>query len=238
MLYILISVVIVIFIIIVLKIIFKKVKITKEKKEKEANEQILLTKAEQGDVEAQLELSKKYLNGGEIIEKNPHKGIEWLNKVILQGSAEGHYLLSICYKNGNGIQEDSNKAKEHLLQAANKGHERAKEDLMDANDVFNRGLNYNDQGEFDKALQDFNKIIYSHHSNLKGVTKDLEMASWFNRGVAYNNLAVKAYGINEKMNHMSTASSSFTQVIRYDTNYERKQKAQMWIDEYNRNKSY
>ena len=59
----------------------------------------------------------------EIMEQN----IETLKNAAEQGDAEALYQLGNCYQNGEGVEQDIEKAIEWWLKAADLGHEKASE---------------------------------------------------------------------------------------------------------------
>ena len=83
--------------------------------------QTVQEKANQGDATAQIALANYYFlgnNGAE--EKNPQKGIEWLQKAVDQNNAEAQYLMSELYLTPEeyGLKPDDEKAKKLLLKSA------------------------------------------------------------------------------------------------------------------------
>lgn len=83
--------------------------------------QYLEKSAENGYVEAQVELGRKLVSG-DGIGKDPTKAIVWFNKAVEQESADAHYYLGLCYKSGDGVQKSVEKAQENFEQAAKRGY--------------------------------------------------------------------------------------------------------------------
>ncbi|EMS78419.1 Sel1 repeat-containing protein [Desulfotignum phosphitoxidans DSM 13687] len=63
------------------------------------------TKAENGDLKAQLYLAIAHMHKG----KN-EEGIEWLNKSIKSGNTDAEFFLGSCYANGWAVEKDISKA--------------------------------------------------------------------------------------------------------------------------------
>jgi len=88
----------------------------------------LMQIAEQGDVQAQLDLAKMYYDGKDA----PQDYIEtakWLTKAANQGDAEAQCGLGIIYFDGLGTEKDYKTAAEWWTRAANQGYERAQKNL-------------------------------------------------------------------------------------------------------------
>ena len=88
----------------------------------------LIQIAEQGDVQAQLDLARTYYDGKDT----PQDYIEtakWLTKAANQGDAEAQCGLGIIYFDGLGTEKDYKTASEWWTKAANQGYERAQKNL-------------------------------------------------------------------------------------------------------------
>ncbi len=88
----------------------------------------LMQIAEQGDVQAQLDLAKMYYDEKDA----PQDYIEaakWLTKAANQGNAEAQCGLGIIYFDGLGTEKDYKTAAEWWTKAANQGYERAQKNL-------------------------------------------------------------------------------------------------------------
>lgn len=76
-----------------------------------------LEKADAGDAEAQNEVALM------LISNDKHKSaIYWLELAAKQNFADSMSLLSQCYMNGNGVQQDKNIGMMWLAKAASFGH--------------------------------------------------------------------------------------------------------------------
>ncbi|MCL2406100.1 MAG: GNAT family N-acetyltransferase [Defluviitaleaceae bacterium] len=80
----------------------------------------LLTKAEQGDVDAQFELFRHFqdVDNGEQI-------IYWLTKAAEQGHAEAQYALGFYYKDGEFVEQDNEKYIQWQQKSAMQGYAEA-----------------------------------------------------------------------------------------------------------------
>ena len=86
--------------------------------------------AEQGHVEAQIELGKCYEDGNGV-EKDLSQMIYWYRKAADQGHAHAQYLLGWCYKSGHGVESNIIQARYWYGKAAKQGHKTAKSDLKE-----------------------------------------------------------------------------------------------------------
>ena len=85
--------------------------------------------------------------------------LEYLTKATELGDAEAHYMLSIMYQLGQGVEEDREKELYHLEQAAIGGHAKAR---------YNVGIHEVENGRFERARRHF--IIAANlgcHDSLK-----------------------------------------------------------------------
>ncbi|NQW45593.1 MAG: sel1 repeat family protein [Deltaproteobacteria bacterium] len=80
----------------------------------------LLSKANAGDVKAQVQVGIAYYEGLKI-ERNNKKAVEWFMKSAEQKSSVGEALLAMCYKQGDGVTQDFKKAFELFQKSAKKG---------------------------------------------------------------------------------------------------------------------
>jgi hypothetical protein len=58
---------------------------------------------------------------------DPAKAVEFYAKAHEGGRADGSFALAACYENGIGVEPDAEKALELYKEAANRGHEKAKD---------------------------------------------------------------------------------------------------------------
>lgn len=96
------------------------------------NIQFLITKAEEGDAEAQYKLGKAYLMGNEIFAQNTEKALKYLALAVKQGHKEAqcdlaeYYLIqTIACIDKKQCIEDSKMALELMTLSANQGYARA-----------------------------------------------------------------------------------------------------------------
>ena len=81
--------------------------------------------AEQGNIEAQLDLAKSY-DKGKGTPQDHRMAFYWFNKAAEQGDAEAQYNLAICYSKGEGVIQDYAKCLEWNEKAVSKGHSASK----------------------------------------------------------------------------------------------------------------
>jgi TPR repeat protein len=94
----------------------------------EAFSKELKKKAEQGDAESQMKLSKCYMFA-KGVDRNYEKCAYWCAKAAIQNLAESQYGLGILYENGQGVEQDSKKAAEWIRKAAEQGLDSAQAQL-------------------------------------------------------------------------------------------------------------
>ena len=77
--------------------------------------------AEQGMVNAQVEIGRAYYSGrGVNVDKN--QAVNWFRKAAEQGSLDGAICLGLCYKYGDGVPVNADEAVKCLTQAANQNN--------------------------------------------------------------------------------------------------------------------
>jgi TPR repeat protein len=88
-----------------------------EKAEEDSDEKSLLAKAEAGDAEAQLQLSKLY------DEQERHdESFKWAECSAMKGNLEAQFAIGKCYSSGKGTPKDKTKAFECYMKAAENGY--------------------------------------------------------------------------------------------------------------------
>ncbi|MEA2085148.1 MAG: tetratricopeptide repeat protein [Thermodesulfobacteriota bacterium] len=80
----------------------------------------LVNRAEEGSVDAQIQLGIAYRNG-EDVSKNPKRALFWFRKAVKQDSGVGKRLLGEMYENGNGVKRNFRKAARWYQKAADSG---------------------------------------------------------------------------------------------------------------------
>ena len=85
-------------------------------------------KAEQGDAESQMKLSKCYMFA-KGADRNYEKCAYWCTKAANQNIAESQYGLGILYEHGQGVEQDPQKAAEWVQKAAEQGLDSAQSQL-------------------------------------------------------------------------------------------------------------
>ena len=90
----------------------------------------LHTKAERGDVEAQI-LLIDYYSDGIAVPPNYEEALKWLRKAAEQGNAHAQYLLGAVYYRGEYVSQNYAEAVQWFHRAATQGHVEAKALLGD-----------------------------------------------------------------------------------------------------------
>jgi tetratricopeptide (TPR) repeat protein len=91
------------------------------------------------------------------------EGLEYLTKAAELGDAEAHYVLSVMYYKGEGVEKDIKKQVYHLEQAAIGGHPFARNNL---------GVEEVNNGRYERARKHW--IIAAnlgHHNSLEGLRR-------------------------------------------------------------------
>ena len=65
--------------------------------------------AEQGDADAQYNISYMYYDGQGVIQ-NYKEAVKWCRLAAEQGDVDAQYNLSICYHEGQGVEKDLEEA--------------------------------------------------------------------------------------------------------------------------------
>jgi len=81
---------------------------------------VLKSKAEKGDAEAQLQLAYRYANGDGVA-RDAAKAVKWLRKAADQGSARAQCQLALYYASGTGVKPDKFEGAHWLRRAADQG---------------------------------------------------------------------------------------------------------------------
>lgn len=84
----------------------------------------LKLQAQQGDVEAQVQLATAY-RSGQGVEKDMCLAFEWFKKAAMSGHAHAQYNLAMRYFNGQGVERDFKHATLWFAKAADQGHVQA-----------------------------------------------------------------------------------------------------------------
>ena len=85
-------------------------------------------RAESGDVEAQLEVGKRYMNG-DGVRRNTRTAVKYLENAAAKDNLEAIDLLGDCYRFGEGIDQDEAKAVGLYLRAAEKQYTESQSSL-------------------------------------------------------------------------------------------------------------
>ena len=68
----------------------------------DSSSQVLLTKANAGDVDAMAELAMAYDTGARGVSKDHFKAVEWYLKAAAKGNLVSKYNLGVAYLQGEG----------------------------------------------------------------------------------------------------------------------------------------
>ncbi|MHC5184120.1 MAG: tetratricopeptide repeat protein, partial [Planctomycetota bacterium] len=90
--------------------------------------QELVSKAQAGDPQSQLEVGLKYCRGQEII-RNYEQAVFWFRKAAEQGYADGQYKLGAMYYYGDGVKQDFSQALAWYSKASLQQHGQATYEL-------------------------------------------------------------------------------------------------------------
>jgi len=91
----------------------------------------LLTKAKQGDAEAQYWLGFSYFSGMNGAEENYVESAKWYRKAAEQGYKSAQYALGLAYRSGLGVSKNEKEAVKWYRKAAEQGDEDAQKELKD-----------------------------------------------------------------------------------------------------------
>ena len=152
----------------------------------ESNFQEIISKAEQGEADAQYHLGSMYYSG-EGVPHDEEQAIQWYTKAAEQGHVDAQYNLALMYKHGQGVLLNFKQTIQWYTKAAEQGH-------VDAQ--FFLALMYkNGQGvpqDFKQAIQWYTKAaeqgdvdaqynLALMYKNGEGVLQDYMIAyAWFN----------------------------------------------------------
>ncbi len=134
--------------------------------------------AEQGDIDAQVNLAIMYQQG-DGVKQSFKNAVEWFQKAADQGDPDGQNYLGVLYDNGNGVPQNTAKAIELYRLAAEQGHDFAQHNL---------GLKYCYGG---KGIQkNFEQAVYWYRKSAEqgntAAQNQLALMYWNGEGVEQN----------------------------------------------------
>ena len=88
-----------------------------------------LQRAEQGDLEAQLDVGAAYESGRYGVRPDAAESVYWYRKAAGQGDAEAQLYLGFAYEGGEGVKKDVAQAAKWYRQSANQGNSDSMERL-------------------------------------------------------------------------------------------------------------
>lgn len=159
-------------------------------------EKWFLKAAEQGDVDAQINLGRLHFIDSDKFNSIPERAFYWFTQAAEQGDAQGQLNLSLLYNGGLGLPKNSKKSIYWLRKAAKKGHAHA-QFIMGESYKVGRGVEKNDY----KSFEMFEKSAAQEHPEAKfelarcylkglGVVQDFEKSlKLLNESVEVENLA-------------------------------------------------
>ena len=86
----------------------------------------LLSRAEAGDAQAQVELGLIY-EAGEVVTQDDRAAFMWIERAALAGHADGQFYLGWLYANGYGVDKDNLQAFLWFEKAGRQGHADARD---------------------------------------------------------------------------------------------------------------
>jgi hypothetical protein len=128
----------------------------------------LKSKADSGDVNAQIELGKEYLSGKNV-QANFNKGFAYFSMAARKNSSEAMYLMGECHENGTGTPVNSSSAYQSYAKAAKMGHLRATLALAHYYETGKAGI-----VDYPKALEQFKAALQLGHNPAKEQIARLE----------------------------------------------------------------
>lgn len=137
---------------------------------------------ERGNLVVAMELWKKAAEAGhapaqvwlgEILDKSEEdeQAVAWYRKAAEQGDAGGEFGLGQMYAKGEGVKQDNEKARAHILRAAEKNHLSA---AIAMRDIYKNG-SYGvaaDRAQSEKWDAKVKEILGPDHPSLKPVAED------------------------------------------------------------------
>lgn len=90
-----------------------------------AQNPMLIEQANEGNVEAQLYLAKRYFDGSNGYSQNYQLSFKYYSLAAMQGNAGAQFMLFGMYQEGIGIDKDTSKALEWLKKSASQNHKDA-----------------------------------------------------------------------------------------------------------------
>lgn len=151
------------------------------------NIKALTSKAEAGDVIAQLKLG--YLHEEHNSHINPtdyKKAAFWFKKASDGGDPDGMYALALLYLNGRGVDQSAHEAKRLLITASEKGLPLAQIELG----KYYRESNLGDR-DYEQAIKWFKAAV----KETLGSAAYAEIGIMFDRGLGVNKNPVIAYAL-------------------------------------------
>lgn len=124
----------------------------------------LKKKAKGDDVQAQIQLGRKYFQGDDDLSRNREKAAEWFRRAAEQNNPIGQFNYGICLDTGEGVKKDSREALKWYRKAAEKGLPEAK---------LNTAITAENLGEYELALQYYEEMASQGYS--KSMRKSAEL---------------------------------------------------------------
>jgi hypothetical protein len=128
----------------------------------------LKSKADGGDVAAQLELGKEYLSGKNI-QSNFSKGFAYFSMAGRRNDPEALYLIAECQENGTGTTVNPTSAYQNYAKAAKMGHLRATLSLAHYYETGRAGI-----VDYPKSLEQYKAALKLGHNPAKDQITRLE----------------------------------------------------------------
>ena len=129
--------------------------------------------------------------GGTGIQKNQKEAVYLFEKATEQDLPEGFMNLGVAYMRGDSVPKDLNKARELIIQASDRGHEKAKEALAGLEKHLKKKPHLighsNSQGGIDKNLDpEFTECLLQARAGNPEAQRKLGLMYWVGKGVPKN----------------------------------------------------
>lgn len=154
----------------------------------------VISKAEQGDVQAQYELASMYENGNRV-KKNIDLALKWYRKAAENGHAGAQIDLGWFYQNGQYVEKDVEQAIAFYMKAANQRNSQAQLNLAV---LYDEGIDVPEDNEL--AVKWYKLAAEQGHSSAQ---LNLGVSYWKGEGVEQN--YEKAWNL---LNHVRMTASN------------------------------
>lgn len=155
--------------------------------------------AEQGDVEAQVNLAYCYYIGSGV-EQDYAEAVKWYRKAAEKGSAKAQFSLGACYEFSLGVGQDYTQATKWYRKAAEQGHAEAQGFLgVCYYNALGLARDYHQAAQWyhkaaDQGVAEAQKNLGVCYANGHGVAQDYVQAmKWFRMAAEQGNAVAQKY---------------------------------------------